>query len=119
MTRAVTAPTVVKAHQADCGDSQPTTYQAVRADVYEEGALIFPCVKVQSDYRTSTTSSACAECRIRVPDQWWGDYLALVGAARIGEREMVEFGRGGRAGTPRQLPEQWFDYSERQMIAAI
>ena len=31
--------------------------------------------------------------RIRVPDQWWGDYLALLGAARIGERELLELGR--------------------------
>ena len=26
--------------------------------------------------------------RIRVPDQWYGDYLATVGAARIGERRL-------------------------------
>ena len=26
--------------------------------------------------------------RIRVPDQWYGDYLAMVGAARIGERSL-------------------------------
>ena len=27
--------------------------------------------------------------RIRVPDQWWGDYLAMIGSARVGEREML------------------------------
>ena len=31
--------------------------------------------------------------RIRVPEQWWGDYLALLGAARIGERELLALGR--------------------------
>ena len=30
--------------------------------------------------------------RIRVPDQWWGDYLAMIGAARIGERELLALG---------------------------
>ena len=30
--------------------------------------------------------------RIRVPDQWWGDYLAMLGAARIGEREILALG---------------------------
>ena len=25
--------------------------------------------------------------RIRVPEVWYGDYLAIVGAARIGEQE--------------------------------
>ena len=31
--------------------------------------------------------------RIRVPEQWWGDYLATLGAARVGEREMLALGR--------------------------
>ena len=40
-----------KAHYADCGNALPTTYMATARDVYEEGALIFPCVKVQDAYR--------------------------------------------------------------------
>ena len=32
---------LAKAHQADCGNSRPSTYLADVADVYEEGALIF------------------------------------------------------------------------------
>ena len=28
--------------------------------------------------------------RIRIPDQWYGDYLALVGACRIGEKRLKE-----------------------------
>ncbi|MBS1880320.1 MAG: hydantoinase B/oxoprolinase family protein, partial [Actinobacteria bacterium] len=41
---------LAKAHLADCGNAVPTTYSAAARDVYEEGALIFPCVKVQDDY---------------------------------------------------------------------
>ena len=41
----------VKAHQADVGNSLPTTYMAQAADVYQEGALIFPCVQVQREFR--------------------------------------------------------------------
>ena len=37
---------LVKAHQADCGNSLPTTYMGAARDVYEEGALIFPAVQV-------------------------------------------------------------------------
>lgn len=37
---------VTKAHQADCGNSLPTTFFATARDVYEEGALIFPCVRI-------------------------------------------------------------------------
>ena len=41
--------------------------------------------------------------RIRVPEQWWGDYLATLGAARIGERELLALGARGRLGPARRL----------------
>ena len=41
---------LAKAHQADCGNSLPTTYMGAARDVYEEGALIFPAVKIQQDF---------------------------------------------------------------------
>ena len=89
---------LAKAHQADCGNSQPTTYMAAARDVYEEGALIFPCVRVQEDYRDGEDMIRMCRMRIRVPEQWWGDYLALLGAARIGERRAARAGRGVRLG---------------------
>ena len=61
-----------------------------RRDVYDEGALIFPCVKVQEDYREREDVLRMARVRIRVPDHWYGDFLALLGAARIGERRLLE-----------------------------
>ena len=39
-----------KAHQADIGNSIPTTYFGSARDIYEEGALIFPAVQVQKNY---------------------------------------------------------------------
>jgi hypothetical protein len=30
--------------------------------------------------------------RIQVPEQWWGDYLATLGAARVAEREILKLG---------------------------
>jgi N-methylhydantoinase B len=110
---------VVKGHQADCGNSIPTTYHSAARDVYEEGALIFPCVKVQSDYRDLEDFVRMCRLRIRVPDQWWGDYLALIGAARIGEREMAEFGREVGWDVIDAFIGQWFDYSEKTMIEAV
>ena len=53
------------------------------------------------------------EPRIRVPEQWWGDYLAVLGAARIGERELLRSRPRGRLGHARRHAEAWFDYSER------
>src|SRR5215471_13135802 len=74
---------LAKAHQADCGNAVPTTYSAEARDVYEEGAPIFPSVRVQRDYRDVEDVIRMCRMRIRVPDQWWADYLALIGAARI------------------------------------
>jgi N-methylhydantoinase B len=110
---------LAKAHLADCGNAVPTTYVADAADVYNEGALIFPCVKVQEDYRNCEDVIRIARVRIRVPDLWYGDFLALLGAARIGERRLLELIRESPPGTLEAYERNWFDYSEQRMIAAI
>lgn len=109
----------VKAHQADIGNSQPTTYMGHARDVYEEGALIFPAVKVQENYEDIPDIIRMCQMRIRVPEQWRGDYLAMVGAARIGEREILAMAEEFGWQTLHALTREWFDYSEKIMIAAI
>lgn len=108
-----------KAHQADCGNSIPSTYHAYARDVYEEGALIFPCVRVQKDYKDVSDIIRMCQRRIRVPEQWYGDYLASIGSARIGERRLIELVKRYGKDTIRQFIEEWFAYSERRMIEAI
>ena len=108
-----------KAHLADCGNSVPTTYVADATDVYNEGALIFPCVKVQEDYEDCEDIIRMARVRIRVPDLWYGDFLALLGAARIGERRLLELVREDGRDSLAAYERDWFDYSEERMIAAI
>lgn len=110
---------LVKAHQADCGNALPTTYMGHARDVYEEGALIFDAVKVQENYRDIDDIIRMCRLRIRVPDQWWGDFLAALGAARIGERALLELGRELGWDALAQYAEDWFDYSERRMVDAI
>ncbi|HUA03784.1 MAG TPA: hydantoinase B/oxoprolinase family protein [Solirubrobacteraceae bacterium] len=110
---------VAKAHQADCGNSVPTTYSANARDVYEEGALIFPCVRVQSEYRDNDDVLRMCRMRVRVPSQWWGDYLALLGAARTGERRMLELGEDLGWDALRDFSDEWLDYSEQRMANAI
>ena len=109
----------VKAHQADCGNAQPTTYMGHARDVYEEGALIFPAVRVQEDYKDIPDIIRLCEMRIRVPEQWRGDYLAMVGAARIGEREILAMAKEFGWETLYAFEREWLDYSEKVMIAAI
>ncbi|MEM7467986.1 MAG: hydantoinase B/oxoprolinase family protein [Pseudomonadota bacterium] len=108
-----------KAHQADCGNSIPSTYHAYAKDVYEEGSLIFPCVKVQSDYQDVDDIIRMCKRRIRVPEQWYGDYLATIGAARIGERRMIELVERYGKDTIRDFIKAWFNYSETRMAEAI
>ncbi|MDH3771287.1 MAG: hydantoinase B/oxoprolinase family protein, partial [Nitrospirota bacterium] len=108
-----------KAHQADCGNSEPTTYVGHARDVYHEGALIFPGVKVQRDYEDIGDIIRMCLSRIRVPEQWWGDYLAALGAARIGERELSALGREVGWETLDRHAEDWFDYSEARMGEAV
>jgi N-methylhydantoinase B len=110
---------LAKAHQADIGNSIPTTYHAAARDLYEEGALIFPATKVQSDYQDIPDILRLCEMRIRVPEQWRGDYLASLGAARVGEREILALAQEIGWSRLEALVEAWFDYSERRMRKAI
>jgi N-methylhydantoinase B len=110
---------LTKAHQADCGNSLPTTYMGAAVDVYAEGALIFPAVKVQDDYRDIEDIVRMCEMRIRVPEQWRGDFLAMVGSARIGEREILALGREFGWDTLEAFTRQWFDHSEERMAAKL
>jgi N-methylhydantoinase B len=110
---------LAKAHQADIGNASPTTYMATARDVYEEGALIFPAVKVQEDYRDVEDILRLCAMRIRVPEQWRGDYLASVGAARIGERELLALAAEIGWEPLMAFVEAWFDYSEHRMAMAL
>jgi N-methylhydantoinase B len=108
-----------KSHQADCGNALPTTYMPAARDVYEEGALIFPCVQVQRDRKDVEDIIRMCRRRIRVPDQWYGDYLATLGSARIAERRLAELCDQYGRDTVRAFIAEWFDYSERRMVEAI
>ncbi len=110
---------VAKAHQADIGNSLPTTYMPTAANVYEEGALIFPCVRIQRDYQDVDDIVRMARRRIRVPEVWYGDYLAMLAAARIAEDRLqalcARFGRDRVLG----FVDAWFDYTEKRARRAI
>ncbi|MER8484260.1 hydantoinase B/oxoprolinase family protein [Mesorhizobium sp. M1322] len=110
---------LAKAHQADCGNSRPSSYLADVKDLYEEGALVFSATKIQEDYKTNQDIVRMCQARIRVPDQWWGDFLASLGSVRIGERELLNLGREIGWDMLEGYATRWFDYSEQKMIEAI
>jgi N-methylhydantoinase B len=105
-----------KAHQADTGNSRPTTYAPTSRDIYEEGSVNLPCVRVQWEYEDVADIIRMCRTRIRVPDQWYGDYLAGIGAARIGERRLIELFERYGPETVDLFVEDWFDYSERRIV---
>lgn len=111
--------TLAKAHQADIGNSQPTTYMPFAKDVYEEGALIFRATQVQRNREDIDDIINMCRSRIRVPGQWYGDYLAMVGAARIGERGLQELTQKYGVDRMRAFVEDWFNYSEQMMRDTI
>ncbi len=113
------ATALVKAHMADIGNSEPTTLTATARDVYEEGALIFPCVKIQEGYRDIGDVIRMCETRIRVPEDWYGDYLGMIGAARVGEREMLRIGEEVGWDAFERYVADWLDYSEERIRATI
>ena len=110
---------LAKAHQADIGNSQPTTYMASARDVYEEGALIFPAVCIQRDFQDVDDIVRMAEMRIRSPEQWRGDLRALIGAARLGERAVTDLAAEVGWDLLDRFVAGWLDYSEVRMARAI
>jgi len=107
---------VAKCHMADVGNSIPSSYFVLAKDVYNEGALIFPGVRIQRDWKSIGDVIRMSRARIRVPDQWYGDYLAGLGAARVAERRLEEICAKYGAATVKQFMREWLDYSERRMI---
>ncbi len=110
---------LAKAHQADIGNSIPTTYHAAARDVYQEGALLFAATQVQRGYEDIDDIIRLCELRIRIPEQWRGDYLASLGAARVAERELHQLAAEIGWDRLEAFASGWFDYSERMMRLAI
>lgn len=108
-----------KAHQADCGNAEPSTYVTYVEDVYAEGGLVFPAVKVQQDFEDVEDIVRMCRKRIRVPEVWYGDFLAAIGSARIGERRVKEVVARYGVQTIKTFVRDWLDYSERVMDQAI
>tara|TARA_B100001057_G_C22807556_1_gene934097 strand:+ start:29 stop:1792 length:1764 start_codon:yes stop_codon:yes gene_type:complete len=110
---------IAKAHQADIGNSLPTTYMAKAKDIYEEGALIFSMVKIQENYQMNDDIVRMMRKRIRVPSQWYGDFLAGISSVRIAEKRLKEMCEKYGVKVIKQFIEDWLNYSEIRMIKEL
>lgn len=111
--------TVAKAHQADAGNAVPSTYAAGARDQYEEGALIFPAVRLQREFKMNEDIIRMCRSRIRVPGQFYGDLLAEIGSARVGERRLKELCEKYGKEQIKSFIRGWLDYSEERMLRTI
>lgn len=110
--------TLSRAHHADIGAPVPTTYLTDAATIYEEGVHL-PCVQIQQDFRDRADIIRMCRMKIRVPDLWYGDYLAQVGACRTGERRLQELADRYGVDVLKAFIARWMEYGDRMMEAEI
>lgn len=109
---------VALSHHADTGAPTPSTYLPYAKNIFEEG-LHFPCVKLFSEYKENEDIIRLAKMRNRVPELWYGDVQAQVGACLTGERRINEIVEKYGKETVMDFVEDWFDYGERRTINEI
>ena len=106
---------VTKGHQADIGNSIPSTYAPTARDMFEEGAIDWPCIKIQKNYKDVPDITAIAQMHNRVPEMWYGDYLACVGSSRVGEKRLAALCEEYGNDVVKRFCEAYQDYGARRM----
>ncbi|ANL51044.1 hydantoinase B/oxoprolinase protein (plasmid) [Rhizobium phaseoli] len=109
---------IARAHLSDIGFSTPTTYGSLANDYYAEG-LTLPCLKIQAGYEDNKELVELCKANIRAPEQFYGDYLAIVGAVRTGERRAKEMCERFGIETVLSFLEQFQDYAATMAKDAI
>ncbi len=109
---------LLRAHQADTGAPVPTVYLPLAKDVYEEG-LHWPCVRVQKDYKNISDVLRIGTSNIRVPENWYGDFVAGVGSTRVGERRLLGLAEKYGVEQIEQFVDEWMAYGSRRMAEEI
>lgn len=106
---------VSRAHQADIGASEPTTYLPEAEDVFEE-AMHFPSVRIQEDYEDRADVVRTLKLNIRSGEsQWYGDYRAQIASVRTGERGLEDLCEEYGVDTIQRFARTWLRYGERMM----
>lgn len=106
---------VTKGHQADIGNSIPSTYAPTARDMFEEGAIDWPCIKIQKNYKDVPDIIAIAQMHNRVPEMWYGDYLACIGSSRVGEKRLAALCEEYGNDVVKRFCEAYQDYGARRM----
>lgn len=110
---------VAKGHMADPGGPTPGGESIYFKDVYSEGTLVFSATQVERDYREIEDITRMARRHGRFPDLWYGDYRAMLGAARTAERRFGDLIDKYGVDVIEQAAVEWLDYSERMMATEV
>jgi N-methylhydantoinase B/oxoprolinase/acetone carboxylase alpha subunit len=105
-------------HVAEVGGKAPGSFAADATDVYQEG-LRLPPVKLFEGGRYNEQVWRIILNNHRTPRNTWGDFHAMVGALRVGERRLLalceRYDADSIVGGARHL----IDHSERRLRAEI
>ena len=87
--------TVVRSHMSDIGGATHGAYNASATDIWQEGIRI-PPIRLGENGVVREDLLAMLAANTRLPRDFRGDMLASIGAARLGERRLIEtFARYG------------------------
>lgn len=110
---------ISRAHQADIGAPEPSTYLANATDVYQE-APHFPAVRIQEDYEDRDDVVRFCKLNIRAGEtQWYGDYRAQISSVRAGEEGIKSICAEYGIETIEAFIDEWLAYGERMMREEI
>lgn len=110
---------IAKGHVVDSGGPYPGSEAIDAVDVHAEGSLAFPATRVERDYHENEDITRLVRRHVRFPDQWYGDYRAMLGAGRTAERRIADLVAKYGVELVEQAATEWLDYSERMMITEI
>jgi len=108
----------VRAHWADVGGISPGSYSGEATNIFYEGIRI-PPLKIYERGELNKAAWTLLMANVRLPEERRGDFLACVGACRIGEKRILEMVE--RYGKERFLAavNANLDRAERRMRARI
>ena len=108
-----------RAHQADIGAPEPTTYLQEAETIYQEGPH-FPGIRIQEEYEDKDDIVRMCKLNIRSGETtWYGDYLGQVSAVRTGEEGIEELCEEYGVKKVKAFTDAWFDYGDRMMKQEI
>lgn len=108
-----------RAHQADVGAPEPSTYLAEAENIYQEGPH-FPSLRIQEEYEDNEDIVRMLKLNLRLgEEQWFGDYKAQVSAVRTGEERIEDIIDEYGVGVINDFKEEWLDYGQRMMENSI